>query len=165
MLENKIMVTSKTNSTVVVDVPELRLHRVWTQKEMTLPIDKDVFSEAVYNPGVSYLLREGILFVSDLEERKKLGLEEETATEETSSMIDLTDKLMLRMIKAMPEQELKDMLTKLTMTQREELGNFAVEHNADLKMDRIDLLSKACNRDILKSIENLRKADEIVKAK
>lgn len=165
MLDTKIMVISKTNSTVVVDVPELRLHRVWTQKEMALPIEKEVLAEAIYDPAVSYLFNEGLLYVKDLESKKELGLEDDDTTEEAVKIIDLNDKLMARMIKAMPEAELRETINKLTNSQKEELGTYAVEHSSDLKMDRIELISEACHRNILKVVENQRAADEEVKVK
>lgn len=163
MANNKVMVTSKVDSTVIIDLPELKMKRAWTKKGMTLPIDKDALAEAIYDPSVEFLMKEGVLFIEDLAVKKELGLELETATEATVEIINLTDALMKRIINGMPQVELNSTLEKLSASQKSELANYAIEHYSELSMDRADLLSKACGKNIIRSIENMRAADEEVK--
>ena len=61
MENKKVMLINMVNRRVGIDVPDLRLSRVWERKGAKKPIDLDVLKEAFYDPGVEYLLREGIL--------------------------------------------------------------------------------------------------------
>ena len=73
----------------------------------------------------------------------------------------LTDAFLTRLIKTMPAAEVKMALAKLSRSQLEELADYAVEHYTELQMDRIDILSKATGKNIMKAIEHYRKAQEV----
>ena len=65
-----------------------------------------------------------------------------------------------RLIKLMPLSEVKKELAKMSDSQLEELGDFAVTHYTELAMDRVDLLSKATGKNILVAIKNYKDSME-----
>lgn len=158
MENNMIMVTSASDYTVVVNVPDIPLHRTWKKRGAKYPVDRKLLLQAYYDPSVEYLFTQGILTTNDVEFLKEVGLIEEDGT---ANVTILTDALMARLIKTMPIAEVKKELTKLSRTQLEELADYAIEHYTNLQMDRIDLLSKATGKNIMKAVEHFRKAQEV----
>ena len=79
-MENKqVELVSTINAYVGIDVPDLHLKRLWERKGAKKSIPLDVLREAIYDPSVEYLLREGILYIEDLDTKIELGLEDERA--------------------------------------------------------------------------------------
>lgn len=152
-MENMIYVTSASDHTLVVFVPELRLSKTWTKRGQRLPINRDDLAQAYYTPAVETLFKEGLLKTDDVEFMKTVGLMDE---EGHTEVVNLTNELLMRMIKLMPVADLKAHLKTLSQSQLNELGDFAVFHYKDLKMDRVDLLTQATGKNILKAIENYK---------
>ena len=151
-----IMVTSASDHTLVINIPELALHKTWKKRGAKYPIDRKIMFQAFYDPAVEGLFRDGKLTTNDVEFLKDIGLIEESASE----IISLTEAYLTRLIKTMPVAEVGKELEKLSFSQREELANYAVSHYKELQMDRIDILSKATGKNIMKAIEHHRKAEE-----
>lgn len=158
MDNNMIMVKSASNCTIVVNVPDIPLRREWQKKGAQFPIERKALIQAYYDPSVEYLFKQGLLTTNDVEFLKEVGLIEEDGT---ANVTPLTDAMLLRLIKTMPAAEVKMELTKLTRAQLDELADYAIEHYTDLQMDRIDLLSKATGKNIMKAVEHFRKAQEV----
>ena len=76
MENRKVIIENMTNSRVGIDIPELRLMRVWEKKGVKKPVDFDVLKEAIYNEGVEYMFKTGILYIDDIDVKIELGLEE-----------------------------------------------------------------------------------------
>jgi hypothetical protein len=152
-----VMVRSASDWTLVVDIPHLNLHRVWTKRGQKYPIDRSALLQAYYSPAVEALFREGSLITDDIEFLREVGLLDE---DNKSVVYELTDAMKLRVIKNMPLAEVKKELAKMSVSQIDEVADFAITHYSDLVMDRIDLLSKASGKNILKSIENYKAAQE-----
>lgn len=158
MENNMIMVTSASDYTVVVNVPDIPLHRTWKKRGAKYPVDRKLLLQAYYDPSVEYLFKQGILTTNDKEFLKEVGLMEDDGT---TLVITLTDSYMTRLIKTMPIVEVKNELKKLSRTQLEELADYAIEHYTELQLDRIDILSAATGKNIMKAIEHYRKAQEV----
>lgn len=157
MENNMIMVASASNCQIVINVPDLPLHRVWQKKGAKFPIDRKMLMQAYYDPSVEYLFKNGLLITNDKEFLIEVGLMEESGATE---IVELTDAYLLRLIKIMPVSELKNELKKLSRPQLDELGEFAIERYTDLQMDRVDILSAATGKNIMESIKNFRRAQE-----
>ena len=157
MNNNFVMVRSASDWTLVVDVPHLNLHRVWTKRGQKYPIDRTALLQAYYSPAVEALFREGSLVTDDIEFLREVGL---LGEDNKSVVYELTDAMKLRVIKNMPLAEVKKELAKMSQSQIDEVADFAVTHYNDLVMDRIDLLAKVSGKNILKSIENYKAAQE-----
>ena len=157
MNNDMIYVTSASDHTVVMFVPELSLSKTWTKRGQRYPFSREQLTQAYYNASVEYLFKEGLLTTTDTEFLKSVGLMEEDGS---TDLVTLTDELENRIIKLMPLIDVKKNLEKLTRTQLNELAEYAISHYQDLKMDRIDLLSKATGKNILRAIENYKAAQE-----
>ena len=157
MDNNMIMVKSASDFTIVVNVPDIPLHRTWKKRGAQYPIDRKMLLQAYYDPSVEYLFKEGMLTTNDVSFLKEVGLIEEDGTE---TVVILTEALMMRLIKTMPVAEVKKELKKLSRTQLEELGEYAVSHYSELSLDRVDVLTAATGKNIMKAIEHYRRAQE-----
>lgn len=157
-MENKTMfVKVTTDSTVVVNVPEIPFHRTWKKRGAKFPVDRSVMLQAYYDPSVEFLFREGLLTTDDTDFLKEVGLMDDDGNAE---IVVLDEALMKRYIHTMPLYELKEALTKLSRSQIAELAEFAIAHYTELQVDRIDMLSKASGKNIMKAIENLKASSE-----
>ena len=153
-----IMVTSASDFTLVINVPEISLHKVWRKRGSKYPIDRKLLVQAYYDPSVESLFKSGMLITNDTDFLKEVGLMEDDGT---TSVVVLTEALLNRLIRLMPINEVKKELVKLSRTQLEELADYAVEHYRELQMDRIDLFSKATGKNLMKAIEHHQKAQEV----
>ena len=146
-MDDKVMVTSMVGGTVSVSALE---HRVWNKKGQKLPVSKDILREAIYEPGVEYMFKKGILYIEDMDFKIELGLEAE-GTKVPTEILPMDEKFMNRVLKLMPVPEMKTTIDKMTMVQKQELVDFAVKQN-DISLDRIKIVSDKCGVDILKTI-------------
>jgi hypothetical protein len=154
-MDDKVMVTSMVNGTISV----LSLNRrVWSKKGQKLPVKKDTLREAIYNPGVEYMFKNGILYIDDMDFKIELGLEPEGAKTPTQ-IIPMDDKYLNRVLKLMPISEMKKVIDSMTLVQKQELVDYAA-HQSDVALDRIRVVSEKCGVDVLKSIELNRQKEE-----
>lgn len=152
-----IYVTSASNHTVVMHIPEMLISKTWTKRGQKYPFDFEQLIQAYYNPSVEYLFKAGLLTVDDKDFLKQVGLMTE---DEQIDVVPLTEALLNRLIKHMPLSEVKKTLSTLSHSQLVEVGEYAVVHYTELNLDRVDLLTKATGKDLLKAIENYKKAQE-----
>lgn len=157
MENTMIMVTSASDFTLVINVPEISLHKVWRKRGAKYPIDRKLLVQAYYDPGVESLFKSGMLTTNDVSFLKEVGLMEDDGTTE---VVVLTEAMLNRLVKAMPIAEVKKELVKLSRTQLEELADYAVEHYTDLQMDRVELFSKATGKNLMKAIDHHKRAQE-----
>lgn len=158
MDKDMIMVTSLSDRTIIVNVPEIQLHRSWKRRGAQYPIERSQLMQAFYDPSVEYLFKNGMLTTNDKQFLMDIGLLNEETGE--SEIIQLTENLMNRLIKAMPTTEMKETLKKLTRIQLDDLADYAVEHYQEVKLDKIEVLSEATGRNIYKIIENSKASQE-----
>lgn len=164
MNDRFVPVISMSNCTVILTLPEYHYERIWPRKGARLMIDKEILSNSIYNPGVERLFTEGLLYIDDKQLRIDFGFEQEEVEGEEGalparSIIVLDDKMMNRIVKLMPMADIQEIVPKLTNTQKLELVDYAVAHYIDLKMDRVEYLSKECGISILQAVE-MKKAME-----
>lgn len=147
-MNDKIMVTSMVGGTISAASLE---HRVWNKKGQKLPVSKDVLREAIYEPGIEYMFKKGILYIDDMEMKIELGLEAPGTTAPTE-VLPVDDKYLNRVLKLMPISEMKAAIDKMSIVQKQELVDYASKQN-DIQLDRLAIVSDKCNVDILKTIE------------
>ena len=147
-MNDKVMVTSMASGTI--SAPSLE-HRVWNKKGQKLPVSKDVLREAIYEPGVEYMFKNGILYIDDMEFKIELGLEA-PGTETPTEVLPIDDKYLNRVLKLMPVSEMKSIIDKMTIVQKQELVDYASKQN-DIQLDRLAIVSEKCGVDVLKTIE------------
>ena len=147
-MNDKVMVTSMVGGTISAASLE---HRVWNKKGQKLPVSKDVLREAIYEPGIEYMFKKGILYIDDMEMKIELGLEAPGTTIPTE-VLPIDDKYLNRVLKLMPISEMKAAIDKMSIVQKQELVDYASKQN-DIQLDRLAIVSDKCNVDILKTIE------------
>lgn len=146
-MDEKVMVTSMVGGTISVSALN---HRVWNKKGQKLPISKDLLREAIYEPGVEFMFKNGILYIEDMDFKIELGLEAE-GTKVPTEILPMDEKFMNRVLKLMPVAEMKATIDKMTLVQKQELVDYAVKQN-DISLDRVKIVSDKCNVDVLKAI-------------
>ena len=104
------------------------------------------------------MFKNGVLFIEDMEFKIELGLEAE-GTKVPTQILAVDDKYLNRVLKLMPLVDMKKAIDDMTLIQRQELVDYAVKQN-DVQLDRLDVISKKCNVDILKAIELNRQKGE-----
>jgi hypothetical protein len=154
-MDDKVMVTSMVGGTISASALN---HRVWNKKGQKLPVSKDVLREAIYEPGIEYMFKNGILYIEDMDFKIELGLEAE-GTKTPTQIIPMDEKYMTRVLKLMPVSEMKKSIDEMSMVQKQELVDFAVKQN-DIQLDRIKIVSDKCGVDVLKAIELNRQKGE-----
>ena len=159
-MEDKVKVVNLISSRVNINLPDIRLHRVWEKKGAVKTIPFDQLEEAIYNSGVEALFTEGILGIDDLEVKQKLGLEPEDVKEPVN-IITLDDQQRKRYLTVMPMHEFRTEIKKLPIEQIRELANYAID-NEIIDFDKAELIKQIIGTDIIGSIQ-MNKADEETK--
>ena len=155
-MADMIKVRSASDATVVVSSPSTMMNKTWNKRNSFHLIPRDTLLQTYYNSCLERLVNKGILIIEDKEFLREVGL----LDEEAPVVIELTETIMKKAISAMPLWEFEQTLGKLSNHQISDLANYAVQHYAELKMDRIELLGKASGKNILKAIELYRAAQE-----
>ena len=106
-MNDKVYVTSMVGGTVVA------MRKTCPRKGAKLPIDKEVLREAIYNPGVEYMFKNGILYIDDMDFKIELGLEEE-GTKTPTNIIAVDEKYMNRLMRLMPIKEMRESILKMS---------------------------------------------------
>lgn len=159
-MEEKVKVINVSNGRVVVNSPELRFRRIWERKGAVVSIDFDVLEELKYNIGFERLLKNGTLYIEEMEVKKELGLEPLEA-EKPTNIIVLTDKEKEEVLTG-ELNELKDTLLKLSRDQKIDLAHYAIEKEiTDFRVN--DILKRETGIDVLNAIKISRDIEEAEK--
>ena len=157
-MNEKVMVTSMVSGRIGLVIPRMYVNKVFPKKGTKLPIEKDVLREAIYEPGVEYMFKEGLLYIEDMDFKIELGLEAE-GTKAPTNVIPMDEKYMSRVLKLMPIAEMKKAISGMNDNQKRELVDFASEQN-DISFDRMDVIKKLTGIDVVKVIEFKRAKKE-----
>ena len=157
-MNERVMVTSMVSGRLGLVLPRLHVNKVWPKKGTKLPVEKDILREAIYEPGVEYMFKQGLLYIDDMEFKIELGLEEE-GTSVPKNIVPMDEKYMTRVLKNMPITEMKMAIQAMNDNQKRELIDFASEQN-DIQFDRMDVIKKMTGIDVVKVIELKRSKGE-----
>lgn len=158
-MENKqVIITNTIRSRVGINVPDLHLKRVWEKKGVKKPIDFETLQQAFYDPSVEYLLREGILYIEDMDVKIALGLEEESA--KTPNIVILSDNDLNRCLTVMPIFEFKEKVKNLGKEQIQALVDYAIEHELT-PYDKCEVLKEITQTDIIRAVQLNRDNKEV----
>lgn len=156
-MNDKVIVTSMVGGNIGITLPHIRFNKTWPRKGTKLTIEKDILREAIYEPGVEYLFKQGILYIDDLSFKIELGLEPEGVEAPTHVAVD--EKYMTRVLKVMPIGEMKKAISEMNEIQRQEFIDFASSQN-DISLERIKAVDQVTGANILKIIELKRLKEE-----
>ena len=156
-MADMIKVRSASDATVVVSSPSTMLNKTWNKRNSFHFISRDTLMQTYYNSCLERLVTKGLLIIEDDDFLREVGLLDE---EEKPVVMELTEAIMQKAISVMPLWEFGQILEKLSNHQINDLANYAIQHYAELRMDRIEILGKASNKNILKAIELYKAAQE-----
>ena len=157
-MNEKVNVTSMVSGRIGLVLPHLHINKVWPKKGTKLPVDKDLLREAIYEPGVEYMFKQGILYIDDMDFKIELGLETE-GTKEPTEVIPVDEKYLNRVLKLMPISEMKMAIKKMNDNQKREMIEYASGLN-DIQFDRMDAIKQITGIDVVKVIELKRSKEE-----
>ena len=152
-MADMIKITSNTDSTISLYDPTIPVRKSFSKKGAIAMIEKDKLIQLYYTSDLEAAMRAGLLIITDKDFLTEVGYITE---EEKTEVIELTPAFMKRCISVMPLTELTSELKKMSTYQIQELVEFAIVNNKDLRMDRIELLGKISGKNILKAIELLK---------
>lgn len=155
-MADMVKIRSTTDSTVSLYDPTIPVRKVFEKRGAVAVVEKDKLTQMYFNSSLEGALRKGILVIDDKDFLYEVGYI--TDRDEQIEQLELTPTLMKRCIGVMPIAELTSTLKKMSLHQIQALADYAVLNHTELRMDRIDLLSKASGKNILKAIE-LHKAE------
>ena len=158
MDNKKVMVRSTVDHIVGVSLPAQNFRREWVRSGQEIPMDLDLLREAIFDPGFEYMLKQGMLYIDDMDVKIELGLEPETA-KEPEEIIVLNDGQKRRLLTVAPISELDEMMKKLSYEQQQGLVAFAIK-NELIDLDRADVLKKYTGIDALSAIQTQRAMKE-----
>ena len=156
-MNDRVMVTSMVSGRIGLVLPRLHINKVWPKKGTKLPVEKEVLREAIYEPGVEYMFKQGLLYIDDMDFKIELGLEPEDATEPVNIIV-LSDRDKRYYLTQLSLVGFKDKVKKLSRAQLEELCDYAIQ-NRLIDIEKDEILQKVCGRDIVAAIR-LEKQDQ-----
>ena len=157
-MNDKVIVTSMVSGNVGLTLPHLRVNKTWPKKGTKLPVEKEILREAIYEPGVEYMFKKGILYIEDMDFKIELGLEAEGAKAPTA-IVPVDEKYLERLLKRMPVAEMKQAIKGMNDNQKREMIEYASEQN-DIQLDRLSAIKELTGTDLFKVIELKRQKGE-----
>lgn len=159
---NDVIVKSTIKAVVVINVPSLNLKRTWQKKGAIQRIPMMLLEQAIYDPGVEYLFKSGILYIDDMNTKIALGLEEPETTQPTKIIL-LDNKMAKELLVNTPLKDFREKIELLSHDQLIELANIAIELGIT-DYHRIKILKDKTNIDVLNFVmENEKEKEQEVK--
>jgi hypothetical protein len=153
-MNEKITLVNMNNERVIIDIPDLKLKREFAGKGKEAKIDREILQEALYSdPGLEYMIKQGILYIDNLKDKIYLGLEPEDVSTPVN-ITPLTNAKMLCLLKTSPSQDLKTELSKITAEQRKQLVDFAIEIKLT-DFEKCEILKEFTEVNVLKIVKQI----------
>ena len=159
MNDEKVLVKSAVNAKVGITLPEYRFKQEWNRKGAKAFFDKQMLEDIMFEPGVEYMFKNGILYIEDMETKKELGIEPEDATE-PQNVIVLDENQMKRYLTVVPIHEFKEKMETLSKEQRVEVVQFAIANEILPAFDKCEYFKKRVGIDIMSAIK-LNRLDKV----
>lgn len=157
-MADMVKVRSATDVTVSLFDPTIPLRKIWEKRGAIIPIERDKLIQAYYNSSLEDCLRNGTLVIDDKAFLYEVGFIADMG--DAVPVFELTNVVMEKCISTMPLWEVEKTLKQLSGQQISELAEYAISNHKNLRMDRIDLLTKYSGKNILKAIELYRASQE-----
>lgn len=156
--KKRIEVINKANHIVVMTTRNPMFRMEWERKGAKKPVPYEVLESAIYDPGVEYLFKQGILYIEDMQTKIDLGLEPEGATEPENIKI-LEDDEKERYIMQMSIDEFKEAVAELSREQVVELFDYAVANELNVAFNKNKFFKSKYGLDMISAIR-LKQLDE-----
>lgn len=147
---SKINVKSLAIGEVSVFQPSIPFKASWPSKGSTRQIDEEVLEQLMYIPGFEYMINNGILYIEDMDAKKKLGIEPEDATAPVNVIV-LTDADKRKYMVNYDFNKFKEQVKKLGYEQVRDLAEFAIQ-NKLADFEKSEFIKEICGKDIIQAI-------------
>jgi hypothetical protein len=147
---SKINVKSLAIGEVSVFQPSIPFKASWPSKGSTRQIDEEVLEQLMYIPGFEYMINNGILYIEDMDAKKKLGIEPEDATTPVNVIV-LTDADKRKYMVNYDFNKFKEQVKKLGYEQVRDLAEFAIQ-NKLADFEKSEFIKEICGKDIIQAI-------------
>ena len=154
----KVNVTSTTIGEVSVFQPSIPFRASWPSKGSTRAIEEEIIEKLLYTPGFEYMIDTGMLYIEDMEAKKKLGIEPEDAAEPVNVIV-LSDVDKNKYMRVYPIEKFKTEVKKLSREQLIDLADYAIE-NKIADFEKSEALEKLCGKNIIRGIQLARQNKE-----
>lgn len=154
----KVNVTSTTIGEVSVFQPSIPFRASWPSKGSTRAIEEEIIEQLLYTPGFKYMIDTGMLYIEDMEAKKKLGIEPEDAAEPVNVIV-LSDVDKNKYMRVYPIEKFKTEVKKLSREQLIDLADYAIE-NKIADFEKSEALEKLCGKNIIRGIQLARQNKE-----
>lgn len=151
-MSKKVKVISYAGNSIRVNIPELRVNRLFEKQGQSYLFDVDTLEEMFYYPSVEELFTKGLFYIDDKELRIKLGLEEETGIVSETVIAPISDTTILTYLKAKPIKEFKDYVSDLPIEQQLRFVDIAID-NKIVDYEKSVFLKELTGRDIMQIIQ------------
>lgn len=147
----KVTVISNSRNVVSVCIPDLKLKKSWARKGAKVLIDKDILEEAMFDPGVEYMFKSGLLYVQDVKTKIDLGLEPEGAT--ASKNVFMSDEEKEEYMSSKKQAwQLEEKLKELSHEGKRDFCDYVVEHEL-FDSKKSNIIKKICGVDTVHAIQ------------
>ena len=151
-MSKKVKVISYAGNSIRINIPELRVNRLFEKQGQSYLFDADTLEEMFYYPSVEELFTKGLFYIDDKELRIKLGLEEETGAVSETVITPISDTTILTYLKAKPIKEFKDYVSDLPIEQQLRFVDIAID-NKIVDYEKSVFLKELTGRDIMQIIQ------------
>lgn len=158
-MSDKVKVISAVDGRCVINNRDLSIKRQWQGRGSSVVFTKEQIEQLMYDPAFSNMVREGYLYIEDMEVKKEIGVEPEDAASPTLILMD--DKTLDRFWRLMPLSQFKVEVKNLTKAQLSMLADYAIKHGNDGSIDKANYLSSISGYQILKGIELEKQSKEV----
>ena len=151
-MAEKVKVISYAGNSIRINIPELRVNRVFEKHGQSYLFDVEVVEEMYYYPSVEKLFTSGLFYIDNKELRIKLGLEEEDGSVSETVTAPISDAIVLSYMKVKPMNEFKLYVENLPLAQQLRFVDCAIK-NKILDYEKCTLLKELTGKDIMKIIQ------------
>lgn len=151
-MAEKVKIISYAGDPIRINLPELRVNRLFEKHGQSFLFDADTVEEMFYYPSVEKLFTTGLFYLDNKELRIKLGLEEENGTVAETVTAPVSDTSILTYLKAKPINEFKKYVETLPIEQQLRFVDVAVK-NKIVDYEKSMLLKELTGKDIMKVIQ------------
>ena len=147
---DKVNVKCMVNHHVSIKGPSVNFAREWVGKDSVQKIDKETLEQIMFDVGVRNMFNDGVLYIEEMDVKKEIGLEPEDASAPVNIIV-LNDKQKREYLINKPYEEFTAMVDKLSLTQLNELADYAIDKKL-IDFDRDEYIKSKCGRDIINTI-------------
>lgn len=151
-MAEKVKVISYAGNPIRINIPELRVNRLFEKHGQSYLFDVDTIEEMFYYPSVEKYFMNGLFYLDNKELRIKLGLEEEDGTVSETVVAPITDTTILTYLKVKPITEFKAYVENLPLEQQLRFVDIAIK-NKIVDYEKSMFLKELTGKDIMKVIQ------------